>query len=188
MSRFTVVYDANVFYPAPLRDLLLRLAATGLFRARWTEQIHDEWMRNLKVKRPDIAARLPRLRQQIDENFMDSLVTGYEHFIPCITLPDAGDCHVVAAAIKAGAELIVTCNLKHFPNSTLAAFGIEAIHPDDFFVDIFDLSAGKVLGAVAEMRGALKNPPKTQDEFLQTLLQQQLPQAVSILEKYKAAF
>jgi hypothetical protein len=188
MSRFTVVFDANIFYPAPLRDLMLRLAATGLFRARWTEQIHDEWMRNLGAKRPDIVDRLPKLRQQIDTSFLDSLVTGYEHFIPCVTLPDTDDRHVVAAAIKAGAGLIVTCNLKHFPDAALAQFGLEAIHPDDFFVDIFDLHAGKVLGAVAEMRSALKNPPKTQEEFLQTLLQQQLPQTVSILEKYKAAF
>lgn len=91
MSRFTVVFDANIFYPAPLRDLMLRLAATGLFRARWTEQIHNEWMRNLAKDRPDLAERLPRLRRTIDDSFMDCLVSGYEHFIQCMELPDP-DC------------------------------------------------------------------------------------------------
>lgn len=190
MSQFTVVYDANVFYPAPLRDLLLRLAATRLFRARWTAQIRDEWMRNLLANRPDLSAeRITRTADMIDSSSHDCLVEGYEHLIPCIGgLPDQDDRHVLAAAMKCGAELIVTFNLKDFPASALAEYGVEAIHPDDFIVDVLDLEAGACIQAVREMRASLKNPPKTQDEFLATLLKQQLPQTVNWLERYKIAF
>lgn len=190
MSQFTVVYDANVFYPAPLRDLLLRLAATGLFRARWSAQIRDEWMLNLQAKRPDLdPEKLQRTATRIESHYHDCLVSGFENLIPCIEgMPDPNDRHVLAAAMKSRAELIVTFNLKDFPTEVLEPYSIEAIHPDDFIVDVLDLDAGACIEAVREMRASLKNPPKTQDEFLATLLKQQLPQTVSWLERYKVAF
>lgn len=190
MSQFTVVYDANVFYPAPLRDLLLRLAAARLFRARWTAQIREEWVRNLLAKREDLSPeKIQRTADMIDASIHDCLVTGYEHLIPCIAgMPDKDDKHVLAAAMKCGAELIVTFNLKDFPSSALAEYGVEAIHPDDFIADLIDLDTSACIQTVREMRASLKNPPKTQDEFLATLLKQQLPQTVSKLEKIKLAF
>jgi len=190
MSQFTVVFDANVFYPAPLRDLLLRLAATRLFRARWTEQIHDEWTRNLLANRPELSPeRLQRTVQLINAHHHDCLVDGYEHLIPCIGgLPDQDDRHVLAAAMKSGAELIVTFNLKDFPESALAEYGVQAIHPDDFILDVIDLNAAACIEAVREMRASLKNPPYSQEELLATLLKQQLPQTVNRLERYKVAF
>lgn len=188
MSRFTVIYDANVFYPAPLRDLLLRLAASGLFRARWSKEIEVEWVRNLVKDRPELAERLQRTVDLINANCHDCIVEDYQHLIQCIDLPDQNDRHVVAAGIKSGAELIVTFNLKDFPAATIARYGIEAIHPDDFIVDLFDLNAARVLAAVAAQRSALKNPPRTADELLETLLKQGLPQTVKLLEQYKLAF
>lgn len=188
MSRFTVIYDANVFYPAPLRDLLLRLAATGLFRARWSKDIEGEWVRNLKEDRPELGSRIDRTVVLINEHAHDAMVEDYQHFIPCVNLPDQNDRHVVAAALKSGAELIVTFNLKDFPDAALAPHGVEAIHPDDFIVDLFDLHAAKVLAAVSAQRQALKNPPRTADELLETLLKQGLPQTVKLLEPYKLAF
>ncbi len=190
MSQFTVVYDANVFYPAPLRDMLLRLAAKRLFRARWTAQIRDEWVRNLLANRPDLSPeRIQRTADLIDSNIHDCLVEGYEHLIPCIgEMPDNDDRHVLAAAMKCGAELIVTFNLKDFPDSALAEYGVKAIHPDDFIAELFDLDAGACIEAVREMRASLKNPPKSQDELLATLWKQKLPQTVSRLEKIKLAF
>ncbi|MBS1190876.1 MAG: hypothetical protein H6R10_2668 [Rhodocyclaceae bacterium] len=190
MSQFTVVYDANIFYPAPLRDLLLRLAATGLFRARWTAQIREEWTRNLMAKRPDLSPeKIQRTAQMMDSHYHDCLVEEFENLIPCIEgLPDPDDRHVLAAAMKCRAELIVTFNLKDFPAAVLDQYGVEAIHPDDFIVDVLDLDAGACIQAVREMRAALKNPLKTQDEFLETLLKQQLPQTVNWLERYKIAF
>lgn len=59
-GEFHCRYNACVLYPAPLRDLLMRLALTDRFRARWTEDIHEEWIRNVLVNRPDLT------REQLD--------------------------------------------------------------------------------------------------------------------------
>lgn len=188
-SHFTVVYDACVLYPAPLRDLLMRLALTDRFRARWSNAIHDEWIRNLLKNRPDLnPAALEKTRDLMNSNVRDCLVSGFEHLIPTIELPDKGDRHVVAAAIHSGAETIITFNLKHFPSTALNRYDLDAKHPDDFVVDLFDLYPASVLQAVAEQRASLKKSPKTADEFLDILLKQGLTQTVSILKDWKVAF
>ncbi len=108
MARI-VLYDACVLYPAPLRDLLMRLALTDLFQARWTDQIHDEWTRNVLANRPDVTAEsLARCRRLMDEHVPDCLVTGYESLIPTLSLPDPDDRHVLAAALHGGASSIIT--------------------------------------------------------------------------------
>ena len=68
----------------------------------------------------------------MDENINDALVSGYEHIVDQLTLPDADDRHVLAAAIHDGANIIVTVNLRDFPADTLATHGITALHPDTF--------------------------------------------------------
>src|ERR1700704_4516131 len=94
------VYDANILYPAPLRDLFIRLAQAGLVRARWTEAIHDEWIRNVLKDKPHVSAEgLARTRGLMNEAVRDCLVTGHEHLIASLSLPDPDDCHVLAAAI-----------------------------------------------------------------------------------------
>src|SRR3712207_4197022 len=99
-SHVTVVYDACVLYPAPLRDFLMRLALTDLYRARWTDLIHDEWIRNVLASRPDLKLEdLERTRALMNTAVRDCLVTGFEHLIPAIELPDPDDRHVVAAAM-----------------------------------------------------------------------------------------
>ena len=102
MANFSAVYDACVLYPAPIRDLLLQLALSDLFRAHWTNDIHDEWTRNVLKNRPDLTAeQLQRTRELMDANVRDCLVTGYESLIPSLELPDENDRHVLAAAIRA---------------------------------------------------------------------------------------
>lgn len=188
-SNFTVVYDACVLYPAPLRDLLMRLALTDRFRARWSNVIHDEWIRNLLKQRPELdPTALEKTRTLMNASVRDSLVEGFEHLICAIELPDLDDRHVVAAAIHSGAETIVTFNLKDFPAKALSRYNLEAQHPDDFIVDLFDLHPASVLQALSEQRAALKKPPKTADEFLDILLKQGLTQTVSILKDWKVAF
>lgn len=172
--RFAVIYDACVLYPAPLRDLLIRLATTGLFAARWTDQIHDEWIRNLIAKRPDLEPHLSRTRQLMNAAVEDSLVTGHEPLIEGLTLPDPDDRHVLAAAIRAGAQLIITFNLKDFPATTLDSFGIEAVHPDAFILQQMDLHEGIVINKVRQHRASLNKPPKTAAEYLDTLTAQGL--------------
>jgi hypothetical protein len=105
----TVLYDACVLYPAPLRDLLMRLALANLFQARWTDEIHDEWTRNVAANRPDVSAEsLARCRKLMNEHVTDSLIIGYEALIPSLSLPDSDDRHVLAAAIHGGAGVIRT--------------------------------------------------------------------------------
>lgn len=117
MAQFIVIYDSCVLYPAPLRDLFMRLALTDLYHAKWTQEIHNEWMRNLLKNRPDLTAeRLESVRAKMDLNVRDGLVEGYEELIDGIKLPDPNDRHVLAAAIKANAQTIVTYNLSDFPS------------------------------------------------------------------------
>jgi hypothetical protein len=187
-AHFTVVYDACVLYPAPLRDLLMRLALTDLYRARWTEMIHDEWTRNVIRQRPDLKPEdLNRTRVLMNAHVRDSLITGFEHLIASIALPDANDRHVVAAAIHGGANLIVTFNLKDFPPDRLNPYNLAAQHPDDFIFDLLDLHPARVCEAASNHRRSLKNPPKTVDEYLDTLLKQGLTQTVGVLREWKRA-
>ncbi len=174
--------DACVLYPAPLRDFLMRLALTDLFQARWTEEIHDEWIRNVLATRPDVTKEsLVRCRDLMDQHVPDSLVAGYELLIPTLTLPDPDDRHVLAAAIHGGAGVIVTFNLKDFPASVLGGYHIEAMHPDEFIVRLWDESPESVLDAVRRHRAALKRPPKTAADYLATLGQCRLTETVTRL-------
>lgn len=167
-SHYTAIFDANVLYPAKLRDLLVTLAGTGLFRARWTNQIHDEWIRNLVAKGGD-KQKLERTRQRMDDAIPDCLVTEYEGLIETITLPDPNDRHVVAAAIRANADVIVTVNEKDFPEEVLAPLGIEAQHPDDFVFYQIDLNGPVVCKAISEIISRLKNPPIPRDTYIDGL-------------------
>lgn len=183
-SHFTAIYDACVFYPAPLRDLLMQLALTDLFRARWTDQIHDEWIRNVLKNRSDLnLEQLTRTKNLMNEHVRDCLVTSYEYLVPTLTLPDPDDRHVLAAAIVGGANVIVTFNRKDFPKATLAQHNIEACHPDDFISDLLDLSPSKVRLATELCQKRLKNPPKSIDQYLETLLKQGLSISVSVIRE-----
>jgi hypothetical protein len=185
-STFTAVYDACVLYPAPLRDFLVRLALTGAFRARWTERIHDEWTRALIAKQPERQEALARTRHLMNEAVPDCLVEGCEELAKGITLPDPDDVHVLAAAIRCGASVIVTFNLKDFPPSVLQPFGIETQHPDQFADYLYDLHPGAVVEAAKRQRADLKNPPMDVDRYLNNLLRQGLTQTVKNLAGYRS--
>jgi hypothetical protein len=183
VSNFAVVYDACLFYPAPLRDLMVRLAQTRRFRARWTERIHREWTEALLRARPELdRQRIERTVQLIDRAVPDCLVTGYERLIDELDLPDPDDRHVLAAAIRAGAQVIVTLNLKDFPPRRLAGFEIVARHPDDFVLDLADLEPGVVIAVAKQQRAALKHPTFTPDEFVDCLRRQGLPGVAAFLD------
>ncbi len=184
MSGLIAVYDACVLYSAPLRDLLMRLAVTDLFRAKWSADIHEEWMRNVLKDRPDLKReQIERTRELMDSHVLDCLVTGYEGLIEGLHLPDKNDRHVLAAAIRSGAQVIVTFNLSDFPSKALKPHGIEAQHPDEFLLDLIDLAPQVVIGAAKAHRASLKKPPKTVREYLETLDRQQLPGTVAFLGK-----
>lgn len=115
-DRPVCVYDANVLYSAQLRDFLMRLALGKVVRAYWTEQIHEEWMRNVEMGYPHITWEdLQRVRELMNEALPGAEVTGYEGRVEDLSLPDPSDRHVLAAAIHVGADHIVTFNRRDFP-------------------------------------------------------------------------
>ena len=119
---FVAVYDANVLHPGSPRDLLVRLAQTGLFQARWSNQILDEMVDAITRRQPELRERIARTRQLMTEAVPDCLVTGYESLIDGLALPDPDDRHVLAASIRSHAQAIVTMNLRDFPRSARGNF------------------------------------------------------------------
>lgn len=185
MATFAALFDANVLYPAELRSFLMHLAMTGLFRAKWSDALHEEWISNLLLNRPDLTReKLERTRMLMDRHAVDALVTDYEDLIPTLHLPDTNDRHVLAAAIRGTAAVIVTMNIKDFPVEIIEPLGIEAQHPDEFILNLFGLAPGIVVAAAQIHRLSMKNPPKTVAEYLETLERQGLAQTVSVLREH----
>ncbi len=185
MTQFTALFDACVLYPAPLRDLLVRLARTGLFRAKWTDEIHDEWIRNLLKNRPDLQLeRLQRTKRLMNTAVRDCLVHDYEELIPALVLPDKDDRHVLAAAICAQAQVIVTYNLVDFPQESLSQHGIEPQHPDEFVSGLIAQSPLLVCQTVQQQRLGLVKPPTSIEELLSIYEEQNLTQTVKQLQNY----
>ncbi|MER7431453.1 PIN domain-containing protein [Nonomuraea rubra] len=177
-----VIYDANVLYGNTLRDLLIRLAMTGRVQARWTNSILDEMQRNLAANRPDIPAeKLDKLRSLMNSAVRDCLVEGYEPLIEGLKLPDADDRHVLAAAIKVGARVIVTSNLKDFPADYVTPWDIEVKSPDDFVLDQIDLDGRVVWACVQQIADSRISPPETVDDVLDALEAAGLVEAVAAL-------
>lgn len=182
MATYTVIYDANVLWPSVLRDLLIRIAQVRLVRARWTEQILDETFRTLVERRPDLdPERLARTRGLMNQAIPDVVVAGYEPLIEVLELPDPDDRHVLAAAIKVGAQMIVTTNLKDFPADRLAPWNVEARHPDQFLHAMVDLDPKRVFGIVQQMADARSRRPMDVDEVLSALSRAGLVETVAAL-------
>jgi predicted nucleic acid-binding protein len=181
---FVVVYDACVLHDSLLRDLLIRLARKRKLnlQARWSEAILDEMVRTFLARRPDLDPdRLARTRQLMCDAIPDCLVTGFEALIEGLDLPDPGDRHVLAAGIAAGAQVIVTYNERHFPDAVLRPFDIEAQHPDEFLVSLFDLDQSTVREAFTELVGSLTRPPSTHIEVIAALRRRGLIRAAQRL-------
>ncbi|MGP6460949.1 PIN domain-containing protein [Pseudomonas parakoreensis] len=186
-SPFTAVYDACVLYPAPLRDFLMWLALSGRFRARWTPEIHREWKRNLLKNRTDLTIeQLDRTSELMDRAIPDACVYDFEDLITGLSLPDTNDRHVLAAAIRCGAGVIVSFNLKDFPDTCLAPYGVEAQHPDEFVENLFHLDQAVVIAAAQRQRQQLKLPPMEVEPFLDLLRRQGLVESVRALSAYRA--
>ena len=184
IPNFTVIYDACVLYPNTLRDLLMELAVRNLYRAKWTEDIHDEWISNLSQNKSNIPIeKLHRVRELMNQSVRNSLVVDYEWIIPSLSLPDLDDRHVLAAAIKAKAEVIVTTNTKDFPSSELRKYDIQAQHQDTFISNLIDLHPLQVIEAVQKCHQRRKKPPCSFDEYLERLLRQELPNTVSMIKE-----
>jgi hypothetical protein len=180
----TAVLDACVLYQAQLRDLFVELAYRKVILARWTAEIHREWIENLLSNRPDLdREKLERTRTLMDR-VKSSLVGGHLDLVPSLVLPDLADRHVLAAAIVGRAEVIVTFNLVDFPRSILINHGVEAQHPDDFLLNILVAHEAAFLATTKVVRERLRNPPKTVEEYLSTLEAQGLARTVARLRRF----
>lgn len=185
-TPYPVILDACVLYPSFLRDLLIRLGLSGMYQPKWSATIEDEWQRNLLATRADLTPeQIQRTATLMNKAVPDAMIIDFEPLIDSVDLPDVDDRHVVAAAVRSNAEIIVTFNLKDFPASALDAFGIEALHPDDFVMDMFDLNRALVLSAVTTQRSNLSKPPMSVDGYLEALLRQGMAQTVKELGKYR---
>ena len=183
-ARLIAFLDASVLYSAPLRDLLMHLAVRDLFAARWSDRVHEEWIAALLRNRRDLTQeQLARTRRLMDENINDALVSGYEHIVDQLTLPDADDRHVLAAAIHGGANIIVTVNLRDFPADMLATYGITALHPDTFIRRILENEPEEVVAALRELHHDLKHPPIHMNELLTGFARIGLPETVTELRR-----
>lgn len=176
-ARYTTILDACVLYPASLRDLLLSLARDGLFHARWSGRIEEEWVQSLLRQRPDLEeTALRRTCALMAQAVPDSLVTGWEAIHDGLPdLPDANDRHVLAAAVCGHADAIVTFNLTDFPAAALSPFGIEAQHPDEFLLNQLDLNPIAALKSVKAMRARWRKPAVSVVELAAALERLGLP-------------
>jgi predicted nucleic acid-binding protein len=165
-----VVLDACVLYPAALRDLLVRLAVAGSFRALWSERILDEAFDSLAKDRPGLdPVRLLRTRALMMSALPEAMIRLTETELPVTTLPDSDDRHVVATAQVGMADAIVTFNLRDFPDAALAPLGLKGVHPDDFALDCFVRNPNLVRKVLNGQAAQLTRPVATVNQLLDHL-------------------
>ncbi len=183
------VFDACILYPFHLRNIVVQAAVDRLVEARWTDAIHDEWIRNLTADTPGIPIeRLEITRRLMNDALPTALVSGYAELIPKVTLPDPNDCHVVAAAIVADATLILTWNLRHFPAIELKKFGLRAMTPDAFLSSPFDKVPHLVIGSLANARQNLSKTRVSASDFIGILENQKLAQLAQRVKRHVSDF
>lgn len=170
---FPVLLDTNVLFGGYLCDSILRLAEAELFRPLWSEGVLDELSRNLIIRglrRDQVDRRIGQMRRA----FPDAMVEGYEPLIAAMTC-DPKDRHVLAAAVRANAEILVTFNLGDFPESSTAPYDITAVHPDDFLLDQLDLYPGLTVAALHAQSAAYAQPTRAVDDVLDQLAKSGVP-------------
>jgi predicted nucleic acid-binding protein len=171
--RFPALFDTNVLYGALLNDCVLSLAELGLFRPLWSAEILLELRRNLLAEneRPSLVEKRVAT---MEEFFPDAMVRGHESLIDEMT-NHPKDRHVLAAAVRGGAEVLVTFNLKDFPESSTAPYDIEVVHPDKFLLDQLDLYPGATIRALQEVVSNYDSPAMTMDDYLLALARSGVP-------------
>lgn len=182
--KFTVVLDACVLYPAPVRDILLSLADVGLFKPKWTDQIQEEWIKNLLKNRTDLSEEALNLTvESMNKAFPDANVENYEALISAVNLPDEDDRHVLVCGIRCNADLITTFNLKDFPSKELDQYDIEVQNPDQVISNLIDLNDDLACKAFSKMAQRLINPPKARKQIIETLMKCRLKVSAERFDK-----
>jgi hypothetical protein len=177
--------DACILYPYTLRDTFLRLAKRLLYRPRWTDEINEEWVRNLlanqKVNYGDEAIR--RTVHLMNSAFELSRIDKhlYQPLIPRLDLDDANDRHVLAAAIAGEVDFLVTANIRDFPAVKTSSFKGKVVTPDDFLVLLIDKNIGQVVKAIEDQSAGMIKWPKSPVEIVKTLEKVGLKRSAKIL-------
>ena len=185
-ARYTALLDACVLYPLAMTDALMSLATAGFFSAKWTTKIEEEWIGAIEQNRPDLVGRLDVRKDSMREAIPDWEVpeSAWMQLAHKLELPDPEDTHVLAAAIAGHADCIVTSNLQDFPAAVLDGFGIEAIDPDTFIINQWDLDPVNAISAFKRMRARRKKPNSSPSDFADALEIGGLP---STAERLRAA-
>jgi predicted nucleic acid-binding protein len=184
-SPAVAIYDACVLYPFHLRNIMVQVAVDGLVDARWTDAIHDEWMRNLLANTPHLSAEhLQGTRQLMNVALPEATVTGYEKHMPTVELPDPDDQHVVAAAMEAGASMIVTWNLRDFPIRELRKHGLARQTPDAFLFGLYEQAPDMLIASLANARHNLSRSRVSASGFIDILRDQRLTELTAQMEKH----
>lgn len=176
-ARYTAILDACVLYSIAQTDALLSLATAGLFSAKWSSRIEEEWMLALVQRRPDLKDRLWVRRDAMRDAVPDWQVLdeAWSPLVESLKLPDPNDRHVLAAALAGHADCIVTANVRDFPQSAVTPYGIEIVHPDRFIVNQWDLEPLVAISSFKRMRARRKRPQSSVEEFATVLEQNELP-------------
>ncbi|TXL70958.1 PIN domain-containing protein [Vineibacter terrae] len=174
-ERVAAICDACTLYPFHQRNILVQASVDGLYEARWTDEIHDEWTRNLLANAPAIPpGRLQIARQLMETVLPGARVANFHHHIDKLSLPDPGDRHVLAAAIEAKASLILTWNLRDFPATTLKRHGLMRQTPDAFLTGLYGQAPQLVVASLANARRNLSKSGVSAQGFLDLLKNQKL--------------
>lgn len=184
-ASYTAVLDACVLYSVTISDALVSLAAEGLFAAKWTRRIEDEWIRNLEQKRPDLAGKLDRRSDAMRNAIPDWEVpaAAWQSIKINAAFPDRDDEHVVAAAVAGHADCIVTLNLSDFTVEITNRLDLEMLHPDQFIVAQWDLSPMAAAVAFKRMRERWNKPKASATDFADILERNSLPSTVNRLRQ-----
>lgn len=182
MATFPALFDTNVLFGFHLNDVILGLAERGLFRPLWSERILEELSKNLTehgVPDPNVKRRVTAMRHA----FPDATVRGFEDLIGTMT-NDPKDRHVLAAGIRANCEVLVTFNLKDFPDESVDAYDIEIVHPDTFLLDQLDLYPGPTVGVLRQLIADYSTPALAMEDLLVRLADAGVPDFASAVRRY----
>ncbi|MGE0006890.1 MAG: PIN domain-containing protein [Parvibaculaceae bacterium] len=182
-----VVYDACVLYPFHIRNILIQSACDGLVEARWTDEIHAEWIHGLAKQRPGLTVeRLMETCDRMKSALPEADVRDYRRLVPALQLPDPDDRHVLAAAIAGGASCIVSWNVKHFPPANLAQYGIVCRRPDEFLLGVHARAPEALIASIANARRNLRRSLPTVEDFIAAVDDQGLRKIAGILRRHGA--
>ena len=163
------VLDTSVLFPAQVRNLLLWLAAGGLYEPLWSEAILEELERNLREDTSMSEEQIAHLLEEMERAFPDAVGRRFEGAADGLTLPDEDDRHVVALAVEYEADMLVTVNTKHFPQAVLRPLGIDRVTPDAFVRRLYRRDRDSVLRAVEEHRLSLVRAPLRRRAYVASL-------------------